>query len=329
MKAAYENDSSKGAGYGIFVVRDLAALESAEGIAFCLKRASDHKNLGSEGWQEAEIFQSPLHAEQSGDGVKLYVGPAVVDNLDMQETYRFSLLAPGKQAASCTMHAQDVRYSPMAGGQGIGTAPAAAKPTPPPPPPPPPPAPEPVVEAPPAPKPETIPAPMPTAPAKSKAPMLIGILVVLLLAGGGAFYFLNKKNTPDTPVVAEPAKVESPLSLARKHLAGAADPVASLAMAKDYRAKPDGADAAFLLVEDAAQKGNAKAMLELAGFYDPTDAAPAGSIAKDPRQAWDWYKKAEAAGEAAAKDKLAALRAWAETEAPKGSEAAKQILTLQ
>lgn len=324
MKAAYENDNSKAAGYGIFVVRDLAALDNVEGITFCLKRASDHKNLGSAGWQEAEIFQSPLSAEQSGDTVKLFIGPAVVDNLDMQETYRFSLLAPGKQAASCTMHAQDVRYSPMAGGQGIGTAPAAKPTTPPPPP-----APEAVVETAPEPKPQAVPDPMPAAPAKSKTPMLIGILVVLLLAGGGAFYFLTKDKAPDTPVVAEPAKVESPLSLARKHLAGPADPAASLAMAKDYRAKPDGGDAAFLLVEDAAQKGNTKAMLELAGFYDPTDTSPAGSIAKDPRQAWDWYKKAEAAGEATAKDKLAALRAWAETEAPKGSDAAKQILTLQ
>lgn len=323
MKAAYENDNNKAAGYGIFVVRDLAALDSVEGITFCLKRASDHKNLGSAGWQEAEIFQSPLAAEQNGDTVKLFIGPAVVDNLDMQETYRFSLLAPGKQAASCTMHTQDVRYSPMSGGQGIGMAPAA-KPTPPPPPP----VPEPVMEVDPEPKLQAVPTPMPSGPDKNKAPMLIGILVALLLAGGGAYYFLNKDKTAPPPV-AEPAKVESPLSLARKHLSGAADPAASLAMSKDYRAKPDGADAAFLLVEDAAQKGNAKGMLELAGFYDPTDTNPAGSIAKDPRQAWNWYKKAEAAGEATAKDKLAALRAWAEAEAPKGSDAAKQILTLE
>ncbi len=347
MNAAYQNDLSKPAGHGFFLVGGLAPLDSLEGLGFSLKRASDQKNLGGAGWQEAESFQTPLAAEQTADGLKLHVGPAVVDQLDVQESYRFSLRAPGKESAACPLALHEVRYSPLAGGQGVGVAV---------PPPPPPPAPKPAPE--PAPEPPlAAPEPLPDPPAKSKTPLLLALLLLALLAGTGAYYFLTKDKAPapqaeaapqppakqdETPPAPEPrtkpesppapetpAQPATPLAQARKHLSGAADPAASLSMALEFRAKPEGADAAFLLAEDAASKGNAKAMLELASFYDPLDKGPAGTIQKDPLLAWEWYKKAEAAGEAAAKDKLAALRAWAETEAPKGSGPAQKILTLQ
>jgi TPR repeat protein len=88
---------------------------------------------------------------------------------------------------------------------------------------------------------------------------------------------------------------------------------------------PEGADGAFLLLEDAAQKGHPEAMLALAGFYDPAGASSKGSIRPDPAQARDWYNKAREKGQAAAEDKLKKLRAWAEAEKDKSPQAQRLL----
>jgi len=124
---------------------------------------------------------------------------------------------------------------------------------------------------------------------------------------------------PETPRLA-------PLARARKQLEGPAEAAASLTLAQEMLKEKDGADAAFLLVEDAAQKGNAEAMALTGRFYDPTDASPHGSIAKDAEQALLWYKKAQAAGKADAAARLAALKTWVEAEAAKGNLTAKDLL---
>ena len=116
------------------------------------------------------------------------------------------------------------------------------------------------------------------------------------------------------------------LSQARTHLAGPADPAKSVELAKLLRSEKDSADAVFLLMEDAAGKGNAEAMLATGEFYDPAATIDAGSIQKDPLQALDWYTKAKTAGNAEADAKIAALKAWAEAEAPKGTAGAKEVL---
>ena len=332
MKATYINDPAKAAGNGIFIVSDLSPLDSLDGVSFGLKRASDGMNLGHNAWQDAETFQAPLAVEQTDSGLKLFIGPNVVDNLDMQETYRFFLHVEGKGPAACTMHVEGVAYSPMAGGQGVASSPIAPAPKPTPP------APKPVEQAPPPPpveevKPETMSMGTPqTDEAKksgSKLPLLVllGLVVVGAAAGG---LFMMSKDEQATPTVTPVAKApeETPMTATRKHLSGPADPAASLELAAKFRSVSNGADAAFLLIEDAAQKGNAKGMLLLAGFYDPLDTEPVGSIAKDPKQAWEWYQKAKNAGEAAAEQKLNALKAWAEAEAAKGSAEAKELLKL-
>jgi TPR repeat protein len=116
------------------------------------------------------------------------------------------------------------------------------------------------------------------------------------------------------------------LAQAREHLAGKADPAESVSLAETLRAETDGADASFLLLEDAAQKGNAEAMLLTGGYYDPADRAPAGSIKKDPAEALSWYKKAQAAGSAEAVSRIAALRIWVQAEAARGSFEARDLL---
>ncbi len=85
-------------------------------------------------------------------------------------------------------------------------------------------------------------------------------------------------------------------------------------------------DAVFLLFEDAAQKGVAPAMSELAGYYDPTNTAPKGSISPDAEQAHHWYSKAQNSGDAKAQEHLQRLQTWAEEEAKKGNATAKNLL---
>jgi TPR repeat protein len=101
------------------------------------------------------------------------------------------------------------------------------------------------------------------------------------------------------------------LQRARELLRAGIAPEQAVELAKNMQTS-EGADGAFLLLEDAAQKGNPEAMLGLARFYDPADDAPRGSILPDPAQARDWYNKARDRGQAGAEDKLKALRAWAE-----------------
>ncbi len=85
-------------------------------------------------------------------------------------------------------------------------------------------------------------------------------------------------------------------------------------------------DALFLLVEDAAQKGVSKAMLALGTYYNPADTNPKGSIIPDMNEAYAWYKKAQAAGEAEAEKALGTLRTFVEEAAAKGDTQAQQLL---
>ena len=91
------------------------------------------------------------------------------------------------------------------------------------------------------------------------------------------------------------ATEKSPLASAREQLRGEALPDVSLAMAKPMRkmdASPEECDAAFLLLEDAAQKGNTEAMFLVGQYYDPTATLPRGSIPVDMTQAKRWYDEA-------------------------------------
>ena len=84
--------------------------------------------------------------------------------------------------------------------------------------------------------------------------------------------------------------------------------------------------AAFLLLEDAAQKGNAEAMVLVGQFYDPQSGLPRGSIPADMSQAKHWYENAKNKGYAEADKALAALRRHVEGEAAKGNAEASLLL---
>jgi len=122
--------------------------------------------------------------------------------------------------------------------------------------------------------------------------------------------------TPDAPA----------LEKARKALREGISPEDALALAKSLPESPERADAAFLLLEFAADSGNAEAALAVARYYDPTDKEPSGTIRKNPESAYNWYTDALAGGQENAKIRLSQLRSWVEDQATQGSSKARELL---
>jgi len=180
-------------------------------------------------------------------------------------------------------------------------------------------------------------------------------LLVVLLAAAGWWYWRQHRQAPPVAAPApEPAASteapaptppphrrpapaaekaapadkapDPPLAQARAFLRAKGALDQALALSQRMPQTPDGRDAAFLLLNAAAEGGQSQAMLLLARFYDPTDTAPAGTIVKDAAQARVWYAKARDAGEADAPSRLDALDAWLRQQADKGDARAKDIL---
>lgn len=122
--------------------------------------------------------------------------------------------------------------------------------------------------------------------------------------------------TPDAPA----------LEKARKALREGISPKDALALANSLPESPERADAAFLLLEFAADSGIAEAALAVARYYDPTDKESSGTIRKNPESAYDWYTEALAGGQENAKTRLAQLRSWVEEQATQGSIEARELL---
>jgi len=376
MQAQLLHDPARGAGYGII---DLQAFEGQEtDVLFSLRRASDGKYLGVGGWLEAEQRLAPDLAQLQGERLQLLVGPAVVDMLDMPDSFAITAYAAEGEGRRYELEIGGLLSSDPAGGQSIAQ-PASAPlslssmpdmlldPAPEPqaeplplldlevaPEPPMPdmlldPTPEPQAEPLPEHQPDPEPEPGPPLPVlkdpvehKSKAPLIL--LLALVCVAGGVYWRQSQSAAPMANATA-PAPSKNPggelrfeigaqqrddanssnsaqkrqsaalnlppLQRARELLRAGISPEQAVETAKSMQA-PEGADGAFLLLEDAAQKGAPEAMLGLARFYDPADAAPKGSILPDPEQARDWYNKAKDQGQSAADDKLKALRAWAQ-----------------
>lgn len=337
MKARYRNNTALGPGNGFIEIDDLTPLPDLGGLRFTLKRGSDHNNLGPGGWQGAERALEPEAVTLTDTGIALAVNKAVVDHLEPGESYRITLVAADGAKPVGRLEVPEVAYSLQGAEHGSLAGPRETAPDPEPAPEPlPEPEPEPA-EPPPLPEPEPEPAlSIPDTPAAKKGLSPLIVVLVLLLLGiaaavGWKLYSDAQKaepqptSEPTTPQEPKP-QAKPALTQAREHLAATADPEQSLILGKALREEPDGADAAFLLVEDAAEKGNAEAMLLTGGFYDPADASPSGSIIKDPAQALAWYKKAKDAHNAGAESRIAALRQWAEAEAQKGNADAKALL---
>ena len=354
MRASIAVDPVRGPGYGIIEFDGAGEVSSP---VFVLQRASDGKCLSSGGWQESESAVTPQDWSAANGSLRLNVGPEVVDELDSLDAYRITL--PGYGA--CAMSVGKIVYSNISGGQGMAggyrapEAPATR----------PDPDPDPIPVTPPeeAPAPAPEPSPAQTEPplqmaqdtvppdgGSGKLMALVAAIVLLLCAGFALWWFVLR--TPETPPLpaapeqpgasAAPSKPapqganggateKSPLASAREQLRGEALPDVSLAMAKPMRkmdASPEECDAAFLLLEDAAQKGNAEAMFLVGQYYDPTATLPRGSIPVDMTQAKRWYDEALQKGQdkAQAQSSLDKLKEYAKAEEAKGNAEARALL---
>ena len=353
MRAIYENDPVRGPGYGLVCLED-AGTESQD-VRFAVIRSGDHKTLHPDSWEDTEHRLTPDGVSVRGGQLCLAVGPKVVRQLDELNTYRFVLFPPSGGPVKALLELSGIIYPPEDGMGLVGTAPKTPAAPIPAPPPPPEPEPEPELSS----LPSLAPAP---APAKKPFPVWLLVLLVLLLAGGGAGAFFMLRDKPAAPPVAEtpaekpaenkeepkqetpsadvkeaPAKAEtppaappaplSPMDQARQFLRGNGSAAEGLALSRGLPQTPDGRDAAYLLLEAAADKGQPEAMLALGAFYDPVDTTAKGSILPDAEVAWMWYDKAEKAGQADAAARKKALRAWLEAEAGKGSATARTVLS--
>ena len=113
MRATITADPSRGPGYGIIEIHDAGNVSAP---AFVLRRGSDGKTLSSGGWQESETALTPDAWDNDGGSLRLAVGPAVVDEMDNLDAYRISLTGAG----ACVLVVQNLVYSHISGGQGVG-----------------------------------------------------------------------------------------------------------------------------------------------------------------------------------------------------------------
>jgi len=131
------------------------------------------------------------------------------------------------------------------------------------------------------------------------------------------------KPLPPTPSYSPNAPV---IEQAREALREGIDPAGAVALSKTLPESPERADAAFLLLEYAAEEGHAEAALVVGRYYDPTEDGPSGSIRKNPETAHDWYQEALAGGQEDAKKYLAKLQQRVQEEATNGSRRAQALI---
>lgn len=358
MKARYENDPFR-PGSGFLVVDGVEAA-APESVRYTLLRARDHKSLHPDGWQDSEHTLTPDGARAENGVLRLSVGPEIVAQLDELDTCRL-LVHVEDSTYRAPLELAGIVYPPRAGSGSVPCSVAPPMPAPEPSAPEedaPLPAPPDHLElagaADPTQPPET-PAKS-ERPPRSRTPLALLVAALLVIAGALLWKLVPrnaldktavqenatpaalpaapeaeaKTTPPSAPLQPAPAERPSPLEQARALLRSEASPLQALdlgrRLAKDAEADATAADAAFLLFETAAEGGQPEAMLKLGRFYDPDDTEPKGSIRPDTEQAWIWYGKADAAGQAEAAERKAALRARLEDQARSGSAEARTLL---
>ena len=179
--------------------------------------------------------------------------------------------------------------------------------------------------------------------------IIITVAIVITVVVGGYFAWRGSRQAVPTKETAEPTKlprmanlppkeeapkpvpppysIDAPLiEQVREAMRKGIDPEDAVSLAKSLPQKPERADAAFILLEYAAETGNGEAAKYVARYYDPTDDFPSGTIRKNPEIAYDWYQKALAGGHEDVQQNMAKLRIWVEEQASQGSNEARQLL---
>jgi TPR repeat protein len=157
-------------------------------------------------------------------------------------------------------------------------------------------------------------------PARGKLIIFAGIPALLLAVAVGAWFFKDRWMVTETPVAAV-QPVPTTLEGAREFLARDPGADESFGMAEKFRAAKS-LDGEFLLLRNAANKGNAPAALALGQMYDPATYSPETSPlpAPNPEQAVEWYRQGAEAGIAEAQYRLGVLLMSGKTDEPNGPE---------
>jgi TPR repeat protein len=155
-------------------------------------------------------------------------------------------------------------------------------------------------------------------PGRGKTLARAGIAALLLAAAAGAWFYKDWWETPVAPIQPE---VPTTLEGARQFLARDPGADESFGMAEKFRTAKS-IDGEFLLLRNAANKGNAPAALALGEMYDPATHSPETSPlpAPNPEQAVEWYRQAAEAGIAEAQYRLGMLLMSGKTDEPNGPE---------
>ena len=348
-------------GPGQALLRIEGAAAAAGQPGFRVERDAEwtEHTLGPNGWQSSDALLLPLRASVDGADLLLTVGWDVCRYLE-SGVYLISLPAAGLEPTGA--YWPDV--APVA-----PVAPVAVTAVPPPPPaaPPPPPPSSPA----PAPIPELVqpvadpvtPFPDPSAPTtRSLAGPLIGLAILLIAAGGAAWYFLHDHAPTDPvrpvivvpepapPIVAPPAPPPAPqpappvivppvppppapppppldlTTLSVPDVLARAPNVGAIVTEGQRRLRTDKKDDGLLLLEAAADRGDPAAAAAIARLYDPVGFQPGGPIPRpDPRQAARYYRDAARGNQDVAAPR-AALRQLLETQKSRGDFTAELIL---
>lgn len=291
--------------------------------------------LGPDGWQVGDALLSPDRVEASPQGVRLYLGPQVVDWLEAGPVL-FAVPGAGVQAP---LFWPDV--PPLHGGSGHSIAEPSRAP--------PPPRPALPIEDPdatiavaprPAPPPEAPPpaaAPAPVVAARGGSALSWVLLLLLLALGAGGVWWWRtggeapriaeapapeRPPGPALPPVRPQQEAQGPATLdglSVPEVIERAPSPAAIAAEAARRHEAGRYDDALLLWEAAARAGHAPALTRLAGLYDPVGFVPGRPFRDpDPRQAARHYRDAVAAGDAAAAEPRARLRRWLDDRAREG-----------
>lgn len=112
MRAILQTDAARGPGYGVLAVEHIA--DSGE-PQIIFRRGSDHATLGNGGWQAGKNSFFPDRWEYNGTSLKIWLGPAVIDNLDCQDSYELEIAGAG----SCALEISNLKQSVVLEENGL------------------------------------------------------------------------------------------------------------------------------------------------------------------------------------------------------------------
>lgn len=179
---------------------------------------------------------------------------------------------------------------------------------------------------------------------------ITGAVAIILVAGSYSVWRLSRQPVSIKKKIDEPTKLprmanlpptkEAPKSVSppyspdaqlleqvRESMRKGINPEDAVDLAKSLPQKPERADAAFILLEYAAEVGHVEAAFIVAQYYDPTSTDDSGTIIKDPVAAYEWYMVALSGKQPEAQNHLLNLRKWIEKEAKRGSREARELLS--